>query len=70
MTHPETPDAGEQMSERNEERVRHWPPEYRAKAIAALREGKAFCPSCHWAGHMNCGYFDECDAFVEPELRS
>lgn len=49
-----------------EKLLRPFPPEYRALAIAAVANGKAFCPSCYWAGMMNCGYFDECGAFIEP----
>lgn len=47
-----------------------FPAAYRDLALAAVAKGKAFCPSCHWAGHMNCGYFDECAAFVMPDGRA
>lgn len=42
-------------------------PEYRRKAVAAVEEGKAFCPACCLAGHSNCGSFDECGAFIMPD---
>jgi len=49
-----------------EKLLRGFPPSYRDMAIKAVENGKAFCPSCVSAGHMNCGYFDECQAFIEP----
>lgn len=43
-----------------------FPQSYRELAEAAIAKGKAFCPSCAFAGHMNCGNFDECEAYIEP----
>lgn len=45
-------------------------PAYREVALSAVREGKAFCPACHSTGYSNCGYFDECDAFVMRDGRA
>lgn len=56
----------EQLSKAAERLLRPFPPEYRERALAAVAKGKAFCPPCHFAGHMNCGYFDECGAFITP----
>lgn len=50
-----------------EKRLKSFPPEYLDKAIEAVKLGKAFCPSCHWAIMTNCGYFDECAAYVMPD---
>jgi len=44
-----------------------FPAEYYDRAVAAVAEGYAFCPSCVWAGMSNCGYFDECAAFIDRD---
>lgn len=36
------------------------------KAQIAINNNKAFCPTCHLSGMSNCGYFDECYAFIMP----
>lgn len=54
------------LTHRAERLLRGFPPEYREIAVRAVSHGKAFCPSCHSAGMSNCGYFDECGAFIEP----
>lgn len=54
------------LSDAAERLLASWPEEYRNIAIKAVSMGKAFCPSCHFAGMSNCGYFDECGAFIEP----
>lgn len=46
--------------------LKPFPPHYVNLAMRAVEHGKAFCPSCHMAGHMNCAHFDECCAFIEP----
>jgi len=53
-----------------EKLLRSFPPNYRETAIAAVQKGRAFCPSCVSVGMMNCGYFDECAAFIEPTGRA
>lgn len=55
------------LSRRDEKLLAQFPPEYRERAIRAVEKGKAFCPSCYFAGHLNCGYFDECGSFIEPQ---
>jgi len=55
-----------ELSTAQEELLKPFPPHYREVAVSALKSGKAFCPSCYWAGMSNCGYFDECGAFLEP----
>jgi hypothetical protein len=55
-----------QLTTREEQLLRSFPDHYRDKAINAIERGYAFCPSCHFAGHMNCAHFDECDAFISP----
>lgn len=54
------------LSPQDEERLAGFPAHFRNLALIAISRGKAFCPSCHFAGHSNCADFDECDAFIEP----
>lgn len=70
-TSPSTVVEGPAMTEptlsvRDEDRLRGFPAHFRKLALISISRGKAFCPSCHWAGHSNCAHFDECDAFIEP----
>lgn len=53
------------LTEVDEQKLRGFPVQCRDRAIKALEAGKAFCPSCNWAGHSNCAHFDECGAFIE-----
>lgn len=48
-----------------EKRLAHCSPGMKAHAEEAIAKGKAFCPACY--PYANCGYFDECDAWVGPQ---
>lgn len=56
-----------ELTKRDEDRLRGFPAHYRDLAIKAIESGRAFCPSCNFAGHSNCAHFNECDAFIEPQ---
>lgn len=58
------------LTEAEELLLAPFPDNYRYLAIAAINRGKAFCPSCHFAGHSNCAHFDTCGAFLEPNRRA
>jgi hypothetical protein len=55
------------MTPEQEKRFVGYAPEMKARAEAAMAEGKAFCPACASVGSSNCGNFDECDAWVGPD---
>ena len=58
------------LSPDSEKLLASFPPEYRERALQAMEEGKAFCPSCAWSGMMNCAHFDSCGGGISPNGRS